>query len=95
MLLMVVCFCSCDSTPNDRFVKEKEVPIEVMKLKEAKVFDTLFVIQTADKMVVFDNKTHEYQYSVKKKGWSDNEIIALIIILLFIGALLGACITTD
>lgn len=60
--LGVMLFASCDKPT----LEKKDLPIEVVKLKEANSFDTVLNITTDKHVFVFDkNKEYKGRYSVK------------------------------
>lgn len=64
-LIASIAVTSCEPVPTN---KKTDIPVEVVKLKEIKNFDTLLVINTDKKMYQFDYKstTNDYVTTIDK-----------------------------
>lgn len=69
---------ACDTKTEKQ---DKQIPIEVAKLKETGNFDTLIVIQTDENIYVFNNKSHDYVSTIEKEH-VDGVLAAVVILLL-------------
>lgn len=79
--ILLATLASCDH----QTVEKKDLPIEVVTLKESQKFDTIYQIETDKKVYVF-SKTHEYQ-GVYNKITEETFLFGFIcgLILLFFG----------
>lgn len=79
--LGVMLFASCD-TPT---LEKKDLPIEVVKLKEANSFDTVLNITTDRHVFVFDkNKEYKGRYSVTNAELSFFWLGVLVALFIFL-----------
>lgn len=92
-LVAVIGLASCSSTPTNR---KTDIPIEIVKLKENKAFDTTLTLATEKETYVFDYKspTNDYVTTVKK-GSDENSLFIAGLICGFLLALFFAAVFFD
>lgn len=88
-LIAVIGFASCSPTSTNR---KTDIPIEIVKLKENKAFDTTLTLATEKETYVFDYKsaTNDYVTTVRKES-DENSLFLVglfcgVLLALFIGA---------
>lgn len=76
-ILLCIGFYSC--TPTEVVRKNTELPIEIVSLKELNKYDTLLVIQSNDKIFMFDDK-EEYQGAIDKLDYEKNSMLVFFML---------------
>lgn len=71
-LLATIAVASCAPTPTN---KKTDIPVEVVKLKEIKKFDTLLVVNSEKQMYQFDYKTNDYVTTMDKTKDENSPVI--------------------
>jgi hypothetical protein len=80
LLIALLGFSSCD-TPT---VTKKDLPIEVVKLKETQSFDTLLVIRTEQNTYLFEKNEYVGAYSNINEAAEVVIPLAIMVFILFI-----------
>lgn len=81
-LLATIAVASCSPTPTN---KKTDIPVEVVKLKEIKKFDTLLVVNAEKQIYQFDYKTTDYVTTIDKTKDENSPV--------FLGMFFGAILT--
>lgn len=87
VLISLVTISSCEPTATNR---KTDIPVEVVKLKELKHFDTSLTISTNEDTYVFAYGTNDYITTTPKKDYSGMCVIFGIFIGVIITLVLGA-----
>lgn len=93
-LLALVAVSSCSPTPTS---SKTDIPVEVVKLKENKSFDTTISIATDTKTYVFDRKspTNDYVTTIDKESHENAALIGGIILGALIAFFVCALFSLD
>lgn len=88
LIVLTIVLASCGKNPN---IVKKDLPIEIVKLKEMNNFDTILQIQSNEKLYYFDQK-EEYIGSIEKENVYMTVFLVSIILFFILGFVSAAAI---